>query len=73
MLLLSAQRDYNLSSIDVTQAYLQADLTGDLYMRPPPDVHAFVDYEAKLPALKLVITFTILQIDYNTLAKGSEG
>ena len=41
VLLLAAQRDYNLSSIDITQAYLQADLTGDLFMRLPPDIYPF--------------------------------
>ena len=41
MLLLAAARDYNLSSIDITMAYLQADLDEDLFMRPPPNVHPF--------------------------------
>ena len=41
VLVIAAARDYNLSSIDVRQAYLQAELKEDLYMRPPPDVHAF--------------------------------
>ena len=33
---IAAARDYNLTSIDVQQAYLQADLTETLYMRMPP-------------------------------------
>ena len=41
ILLLAAARDYNLSSIDITMAYLQADLDEDLFMRPPPNVHPF--------------------------------
>ena len=41
VLLIAAARDYNLSSVDITQAYLQANLQGDLYMRPPPDVYPF--------------------------------
>ena len=40
VLAIAAARDYNLTSIDIRQAYLQARLTEDLYMRPPPDVHA---------------------------------
>jgi hypothetical protein len=28
-------------SIDITMAYLQADLDEDLFMRPPPNVHPF--------------------------------
>lgn len=34
--MLAAMMDYNLSSIDIRQAYLQADLHEDLYMRMPP-------------------------------------
>ena len=41
ILLLAAARDYNLSSIDITMAYLQADLDEELFMRPPPNVHPF--------------------------------
>ena len=41
VLAIAAARDYNLSSIDIRQAYLQAELTQDLFMRPPPDVHPF--------------------------------
>ena len=37
-LILATVRDYNLSSIDITQAYLQAELDDELYMRPPPGV-----------------------------------
>ena len=33
---IAAARDYNLTSIDVQQAHLQADLTEMLYMRMPP-------------------------------------
>ena len=33
---IAAARDYNLTSIDVQQAYLQATLTETLYMRMPP-------------------------------------
>ena len=40
VLAIAAARDYNLTSIDIRQAYLQATLNEDLYMRPPPDVHA---------------------------------
>jgi len=38
VLLLAAARDYNLSSIDIRQAYLQSLLNPNvpLYMRPPP-------------------------------------
>ncbi|MBM4098126.1 MAG: DDE-type integrase/transposase/recombinase, partial [Planctomycetes bacterium] len=43
VLLLAAARDYNLSSIDIRQAYLQSLLNPNvpLYMRPPPDVFPF--------------------------------
>ena len=40
-LIVAAARDYNLSQIDIRQAYLQAELTEDLYMRAPPGVPAF--------------------------------
>jgi len=33
---IAAARDYNLTSIDVQQAYLQADITETLFMRMPP-------------------------------------
>jgi len=36
VLTLAAARDYNLTSTDIRQAYLQANLTEDLYMRMPP-------------------------------------
>ena len=36
VLILAAARDYNLTSIDIRQAYLQAELKEDLYMRMPP-------------------------------------
>ena len=41
VLALAAARDYNLSSIDIRQAYLQAEITEDLFMRPPPGVWPF--------------------------------
>ena len=41
VLAIAAARDYELSSIDIRQAYLQAELDYDLYMRPPPDVYPF--------------------------------
>ena len=37
-LVIAAQRDYNLTAIDIRQAYLQADIGGDLYMRVPQGV-----------------------------------
>ena len=36
LLCIAAARDYNLTSVDVRQAYLQATLKEDLYMRVPP-------------------------------------
>ena len=36
VLAIAAARDYNLTSIDIKQAYLQADLQEDLYMSMPP-------------------------------------
>jgi transposase InsO family protein len=41
VLVIAAARDFNLSSIDIRQAYLQGHLSQDLYMRPPPDVYPF--------------------------------
>ena len=41
LLVLAAARDYNLHQVDITQAYLQAALDTDLYMRCPPGVHPF--------------------------------
>jgi hypothetical protein len=38
LLTIAAARDYDLSSIDIRQAYLQAVLKQALYMRPPPGV-----------------------------------
>ena len=52
VLILAAQRDYNLSSIDITQAYLQAELKEDLYMRVPPGIRAF-DSDGKPLVCKL--------------------
>ena len=43
VLVVAAARDYNLSQIDIRQAYLQAELKEDLYMRTPPGVHPFDD------------------------------
>ena len=40
-LLLAAALDYNLSSIDIRQAYLQAQLNENLYMRVPPGIWPF--------------------------------
>ena len=39
VLAIAAARDYNLSSLDIRQAYLQAALDEDLYMRAPPGVN----------------------------------
>eukprot|EP00975_Prorocentrum_lima_P037902 7975127-Prorocentrum_lima.AAC.1 len=36
VLIISAARGYYLSSIDIRQAYVQANLTEELYMAPPP-------------------------------------
>ena len=41
VIIVAAARDYNLSQIDIRQAYLQAELTEDLYMRALPGVPAF--------------------------------
>lgn len=41
VLAIAAARDYNLSSIDIRQAYLCAELDGDLYMRVPPGVSPY--------------------------------
>ena len=41
VLIIAAARDYNLSSIDIRQAYLQALLQEDLFMRPPPGIWPF--------------------------------
>ena len=41
MLIVAAARDYNLTQIDIRQAYLQAELNEDLYMRIPPGIPAF--------------------------------
>jgi len=40
VLAISAARDYNLTSIDIRQAYLQAELKEELFMRMPPGIHA---------------------------------
>ena len=36
VLAIAAARDYNLSSVDIRQAFLQGQLTEDIYMRVPP-------------------------------------
>ena len=38
VLIIAAARDYNVSSLDIRQAYLQAEIKEDLYMRVPPGV-----------------------------------
>ena len=38
VLIIAAARDYDLSSLDIRQAYLQAEIKEDLYMRVPPGV-----------------------------------
>ena len=39
VLAIAAARDYNLTSLDIRQAYLQATIDEDLYMRAPPGVN----------------------------------
>ena len=41
VLAVAAARDYNLTSIDVKQAYLQAELNEDLYMTMPPGLASY--------------------------------
>ena len=41
VLILATAHDYNLTQIDIRQAYLQAELPEKLYMRVPPGVPAF--------------------------------
>ena len=41
VLIIAAARDYNLTQIDICQAYLQAELPEKLYMRVPPGIPAF--------------------------------
>ena len=48
VLILAAAHDYNLSSIDIRQAYLQAELTEDLWMRMPPGLPNGHTYVCKL-------------------------
>ena len=43
VLIVAAARDYNLTQIDIRQAYLQAEIVEDLYMRVPPGIHPFDD------------------------------
>ena len=52
LLILAAARDYNLSSIDITQAYLQATLKEDLYMRLPPGLPLGADLPRTVCKLK---------------------
>ena len=37
---IAAARDYNLTSLDIRQAYLQATIDEDLYMRVPPGINS---------------------------------
>jgi hypothetical protein len=48
VLAIAAARDYNLTSIDIRQAYLQAELKDDLYMRIPPGLPPRPGYVCKL-------------------------
>ena len=41
VLIIAAARDFNLTQIDIRQAYLQAELPEKLYMRVPPGIPAF--------------------------------
>ena len=41
VLVIAAQRDYNLTSTDIRQAYMQAELNEDIFMQPPPGVWPF--------------------------------
>ena len=41
VLIIAAARDYNLTQIDIRQAYLQAELPEKLYMRVPPGIPSF--------------------------------
>lgn len=41
VLIIAAANNYDLSSIDIRQAYLQAEVKEDLYMRMPPNLPAF--------------------------------
>ena len=50
VLILAALRDYDLHQVDIRQAYLQATLTEDLYMRLPPGVHQWDDQGRSLVA-----------------------
>ena len=43
VLVVAAANDYNLSQIDIKQAYLQAEVTENLFMRVPPGIHPFDD------------------------------
>lgn len=52
VLAIAASEDYNLSSIDIRQAYLQAELKEDLYMRVPPG-HPRFDENGQPLVLKL--------------------
>ena len=40
VLAIAAARDYNLTSLDIRQAYLQATIYEDLYMRVPPGINS---------------------------------
>ena len=43
VLVVAAANDYNLSQIDIKQAYLQAEVTENLFMHVPPGIHPFDD------------------------------
>ena len=53
VLSIAAARDYNLASVDVCQAFLQAEVTDDLYMRVPPGMPAY-DKNGNHLCLKLI-------------------
>ena len=52
VLAIAAARDYNLSCIDIRQAFLQGDLTEDIYMQVPPG-HPYRDAKGNRVVLKL--------------------
>ena len=52
VLTIAAAEDLNLTNIDIRQAYLQAELKENIYMRPPPGVPK-VDREGREVVLKL--------------------
>ena len=52
VLAIAAAYDYNLTSVDVKQAYLQATLSEDLYMRMPPGLPSY-DKDGRRLVVKL--------------------